>query len=104
MADWSGGIGAALTGQLAQEVVLVHAIFESFAAINEDDGDFITELAAQAVVGVHVHFAPGEAATAMELGESFLDDFAEMAALAGIDDHFGRLRHERSLAVIFRQE
>jgi hypothetical protein len=37
-------------------------VFESLAAINEDDGDIIIELAAEFSVGVDIDFAPSEAA------------------------------------------
>ena len=77
-----------LTGQFPQEFLLVEAVFEGFAAVDEDDGDFVGELAAQAFVGVNVHFAPAEATPALEFGELFLHDFAEMAAFSRIDDDF----------------
>src|SRR4029077_16081276 len=57
--------------------------------------DFVGELALEAVVGFDVHFAPAEAAAALQLGELFLHDFAKMASLAGIHDHFAEQGHGR---------
>jgi hypothetical protein len=81
------------TGQLAQEVLLVHAVLESFAAVDEDDGDFVGVAAADFGVGIYVDFAPDEAAAFLELDEAFLDNLAEMTSFAGIDDDFARLGH-----------
>ena len=84
-----------LADQLAKEFLLVHAVLEGFATIDEDDRDFIVELAAQFVIGVHVDFAPGEAATAGKLHKAFFHNFAEMATFAGIDDDAAWLWHAR---------
>ena len=74
--------------QFPQKFPFVHAVLECFAAIDEDDGDLVVVLAAQFGIGVDVHFAPLKAAALMEFDEALLDDFAEMAPLAGIDDDF----------------
>jgi hypothetical protein len=79
--------------ELAEELLFVHAVLKRFAAVDEDDGDFVIELAAQFGVAVHVDVAPGEAAAAGELGEALLHDFTEMTALAGINYYAARLRH-----------
>ena len=73
--------------------MLVHTVFESLVAIDEDDGDLVVVEAAEFGVGVYVHFSPAEAAAFMEFDEAFLDDFAEMTSLAGINDNFPGLRH-----------
>jgi hypothetical protein len=81
--------------------VFVHAVLEGFAAVDENDGNFVGELAAQLLVGVHVDFLPGEAAPAMELNQGFLHDLAKMAALAGVDHDLAGPRHGASLAEIY---
>jgi hypothetical protein len=73
--------------------VLVHTVFEGFAAIDEDDGDLVGELAAELVVGVYVNFLPVEAAPAVELGQGFFDDLAEVAAFAGVDHDLAGIGH-----------
>src|SRR5947209_20611796 len=84
-------------GQFPEEVLLVHAVLEGFAAVDEDNRDFIGELAAQVFAGIDVYFAPGKAAAALELDQTFLDDFAKMAAFSGINHDLAVLRHGRSL-------
>ena len=79
--------------EFAEEVVFVHVILEGFAAVDEDDGDFVGELAAKLFVAVHVYVLPGEAATAMEFGEGLFDDFAEVASFAGVDHDLAETRH-----------
>jgi len=81
--------------QFAEELLLVHAVFESFAAVNEDDGNLVVELAAEFGVGIHINLAPGEAAVAREFGQALLHDFAEMATFAGIDDYTAGLWHAK---------
>jgi NAD(P)-dependent dehydrogenase (short-subunit alcohol dehydrogenase family) len=78
--------------------VLVHAVLESFATVDENHGDFVGELAAELVVGVNVDFLPVEAAAAMEFGKGLLDDLAEVAAFAGVHHDLAGLRHGASLA------
>ncbi len=78
--------------------MFVHVVLEGFAAIDEDDGDLVGELAAELVVGVHVDFLPVEAAAAVELGQSFFDDLAEMATPAGVEHDLARVGHGASLA------
>jgi hypothetical protein len=84
-----------LAGEFAEEFALVHAVFEGFAAVDEDDGDFIVKLAADFVIGINVDFTPGEAALAGKLDQAFLDDFAEMASLAGVNHDLAGVWHGR---------
>lgn len=84
-------------GETAQEFLLVHAIFESLAAFDEDDGNLVGELAAQLLVGIHVDLVPGEAAAALQLGQRLLDDFTEVAALARVENDLAGLRHGGSV-------
>jgi hypothetical protein len=86
--------------QLAQEFLLVHAVFKSFMTIDEDYGDFIIIKATDFGVGVDVDFTPGEAAALVELDDALFDYLAEMTSLAGIDNNFPRLRHAGSVAVL----
>ena len=45
--DCIWGLSGRLVGQLAQKFLLVHVIFEGLAAIDENDRDFVAELAAE---------------------------------------------------------
>jgi hypothetical protein len=83
------------TGQFAEEFLLVHVVLEGFAAIDEHDGDFVGVEAADFGVGVNVDLAPSEAASFLEFAEALLNDLAEVASLAGIDDDFAGFRHRR---------
>ena len=71
--------------QFAEEFALVHVVFEGFVAVDEDDGDFVGEASPQFVVALYVNFAPSKATTALQFGQRFLDDFAKMAAFAGVN-------------------
>jgi hypothetical protein len=75
----------ALAGELSQEFLLVHVIFESFTTIDEDDRDLVIELTAKFGVGVYVDVLPGESSAARKLGQTFFHHFTQVAALAGID-------------------
>ena len=81
-------------GELAQELTFVHAVLEGFAAVDEDDRHLVGELAAKLVVGIDVHFLPAEQAAALELDEAFLDDFAEVATFACIDQNVAGVSHQ----------
>lgn len=83
----------ALACEFAQEFALVHAVFEGLAAVDEDDGNFIGELAAEVFVGVDVNFAPLKASAALQLDERLFDDLAQVAALAGIHYDVASGRH-----------
>jgi len=72
----------ALAGELAKEFLLVHAVLEGFAAVDEDYGDFVGVAAADFRVGVHVDFSPVEATTLVEFYEALFNDFAEVASFA----------------------
>src|ERR1700674_2753046 len=80
-----GKSGKASPGELAEKVGFIHAVFEGFAAVDEDDGNFVGELGAELFVAVHVYVLPGEAAAAVQFGERFFDDFAEVTSLAGVE-------------------
>jgi hypothetical protein len=84
--------------QFPQKFLLVHAVLECFAAVDEDDGDLVVILAAEFGIGVNIHIAPLKTATLMEFDEALLDDFAEMTPLAGIDDDFPVLHNSGSVA------
>jgi len=84
---------AVLAAEFAEEVGFFHAVFEGFAAVDEDYGDFIGELAAELFVAVYVDVLPGEAAAAVQFGQALFDDFAEMAAFAGVDDDLAEFGH-----------
>ncbi len=81
--------------QFPKKFLLIQPVLEGFAAIDEDDGDFVGELAAQAVVGFNINFMPMEAAAALEFGEFLLHDFAKVASLAGIHYDLTKQRHAR---------
>jgi hypothetical protein len=85
-------------GELAQKFLFIHAVFEGFATVNEDDRDLVVVLTAEVGIGVNIHVAPVEATALMEFDEALLDDFAEMTPLPGIDDYFPMLHNSGSLA------
>jgi hypothetical protein len=88
-----------LAGEFSKEFALVHVVLEGFAAVDEDDGDFIVKLTADFVIGINVDFTPGEAAMAGELDQAFLDHFAEMASLAGVNHDLAGVWHGRDFSV-----
>ena len=77
----------------AQEFLLAHVILEGFAAIDENNGYFVVELAAEFRVSVDIDFVPDEAPAARELVKALLYDFAEVTAFAGVDDDPARFGH-----------
>src|SRR5215831_17693731 len=83
-----------LTGKFAEKLALVHAVLKGLAAVNEHHRYFVGKLAAQLVVAVDVNLLPAKTAAAFELHQSFLDDLAEVAALARVDDHFSQRQHQ----------
>jgi len=83
----------ALAGQLPQELAFVHVVLEGFAAVDEDDGDFVVVLTAEFRVLVDIDFLPGESAVARELGQALFYHFTQMASLAGIDHDAAGLWH-----------
>ena len=87
-----------LAGELPQKFLLVHAVLECFASVDEDDGDLVVVLATEVGIGVNIHIAPVETAALMEFDEALLDDLAEMAPLPGIDDYFPMLHNSGSVA------
>ena len=80
-------------GQFAEEVGFVHAVLEGFAAVDEDYGDFVGELAAELIVAVYVDVLPVEAAAAREFGEVFFHDFAQVASFAGVEHDVAKGGH-----------
>jgi len=68
-------------------------VLEGLAAVDEDYGDFVGESAAELFVAVDVDVLPGEAAAAVQLGQALFDDFAEVAALAGVDNDLAKFGH-----------
>jgi hypothetical protein len=60
-------------------------VLEGFAAIDEDHRDLVVELATQFRIAIDVDFLPGEAATARELGKTFLYYLAQMTSLARVN-------------------
>lgn len=86
-----------LAGQFTQEIAFVHVILKGFAAVDEDDGNLVSELAAELVVAVDIYLLPVETAMAMELVQALFDDLAEMAPLAAIENDLPGLRHGGSV-------
>ena len=84
-----------LAGQAAEKLAFVHAVFERFVAVDEDDRDLVVELAAKFRVGVYVDFLPGEAATAREFGEALLHYFAKMTSFARVNHDLAHEPHGR---------
>jgi hypothetical protein len=86
------------TGEFAEEVGFVHAVFERFASIDKDYRDFVGELTTEFFVAIDIDVLPGEAAAAMKFGEGLFDDFAEMTSFAGIYHDLAGLGHGVSVA------
>jgi hypothetical protein len=91
-----GREGTWLASELAEEFVLVHAVFEGFTPVDKNHGNFVGELATELIVRVHVNFLPGKTTTAMKL----LDDLAQVAAFAAVHDDFAGHGHGRSVTDI----
>jgi hypothetical protein len=70
-------------------------VLEGFAPVDEDYGDFVIIEETDFGVGVYVDFTPCEPALLVQLDKALLDDFAEMASLARINNNFPALRHAR---------
>jgi hypothetical protein len=83
------------SAQFAEKFLLVHAVLEGFAAVDEDYGDFVRVEASDFGIGVDVDLTPTVAAALLELDETLFDDFAEMTSLAGINYDFPRQRHAK---------
>jgi hypothetical protein len=79
--------------EFAEEIGFFHAVFEGLAAVDEDYRDFVGELAAELFVAVDIDVLPGESAAAMQFGQALFDDFAEVAALAGVDHDLAKFGH-----------
>jgi hypothetical protein len=79
-----------LAGQLPEELLLVHTVFERFAPVDENYGDFIGKAPAKVFVGVDIDFTPLEATTALQFREALLDDLAQVAPFARIHHHISR--------------
>ena len=88
-----GNLCETSTRQLAQKLLLIHVIFEGLAAVDEDHGNFVIELPPKFGFGVDVDFVPGEATPSREFDKTFLDHFAQVAALPGIDHNRANARH-----------
>src|SRR5215469_11275723 len=97
--DRSGWYENRLAGELAQELALVHAVLERFAAIDEHDRHFVGELPAQLVVGVHIDFLPAKQTAAFQFDEAFFDNLAKMTTFTSVNKHLAGVGHGRSVAV-----
>ena len=86
-----------LVGEFTQKILFAHSILEGFSSIDEDDRNFIVELAPQLEVGIDINFAPGKASLAGELGETLFHHFAQMTTLAGVDDDAARVWHAEEI-------
>src|ERR1039458_1389625 len=95
MEETSGACGwkPALARQSAQKFLFVHAVLESLAPVDEDDGHFVIELPPQFGVAIHIHFLPGEPAPARELRQAFLHHLAEVTTFARVDHDLAELWH-----------
>jgi len=65
-------ISCPLAGQFAQEFALVHVVFESLVAVDEDDGDFVGESRRSSSSLSTSIFPPSEATASMQLGQRLL--------------------------------
>lgn len=79
-----------LASELFQELLFVEAVLKSFAAIDEDDRDLVSELAPELVVGFNIDLAPAEATSALQFRELLFNDLAEVTPFAGIYDNLAQ--------------
>jgi len=87
-----------LVRQLAQKLLLVHAVLEGLPPIDEHNGNFVIELPPQFGVTIHIDFLPSETAAARELRKTLLHHLAKVTTLAGVNHDLARLRHGRIVA------
>src|SRR5438128_3173389 len=85
--------------QLTEKLPLVHAVLESLVAVDEDDRYLIIELATQFVIGIYIDFLPRKAAASRQFTQALFNDFAKMAAFAGVDHDGASVRHAGILAL-----
>ena len=77
----------------AEKFLLVHAVLKRLAAVDENDRDFIIELAPELGVRVDIDFTPGKAAAARKFGKALFHHFAKVASLARVHDYIAQLWH-----------
>jgi hypothetical protein len=65
-----------LAGEPLEKFALIHPVLERFAAIDEDDGHLVGELAPQFIVRVHVDLTPLKAASALQFRQCLFNDLA----------------------------
>ncbi len=82
-----------LAGQLAQKLLLVHAVLEGFSAVDEHNRDFIIKLPPQFIIAIDVDLVPRESAAAGKLGEALLHELAKMTSFPRVNHHFGGFWH-----------
>ena len=80
--------GLCATAKSFEKLRGVHSIFERFASVDEDDGDFFVVFLAEFGVGIDIDFAPDEVVVGLKLRELIFDYFAEVASVAGVDENF----------------
>jgi hypothetical protein len=76
-----------LAGEFAEKLVWVETVLERLASIDENHRDLVSEFAAQLLVTIHIYFPPDEAAPTFELTQGLLDNLAEVAPFARVNDH-----------------
>ncbi|HZQ20008.1 MAG TPA: hypothetical protein VFA90_14925 [Terriglobales bacterium] len=79
-----------LAGELLQKLLLVEPIFKSFATVDEDDRDFVSELALELIIGFNVDLSPAETTPALQFRELLFDYLAEVTPFAGIYDYLAQ--------------
>ena len=71
-----------------KELGWVHSVLEGLPSVDEDYGNFFVVLLPEFGVLIDVDFAPGEVVTRLEFCKLLFDDFAEVAAIARVDENF----------------
>jgi hypothetical protein len=74
-----------LAGQLAEELLLVHAVLECFPPVDEHHWDLVIKLPPQFTIAIDIDFLPGKSATAGKLGEALFHQLAKMASLSRVN-------------------
>jgi hypothetical protein len=88
------------SAEFAEKFLFVHTVLESFAAVDEDYGNFVGVEASNVGIGVYIDLTPAVPTALLEFDEALLDDFAEMTSLAGINDDFPKLRHAKECSSV----
>jgi hypothetical protein len=76
-----------LARELLQKLLLIQPVLKSLAAVDENNRNFVGELALELIVGFNVNFPPTEATAALKLRELLFDNLAKVTPFAGVHNN-----------------